>query len=266
MTHVAAELEAKFAEGHVLTVHAFVYRLIGLYFLELASIAVIIILLADFLIDHLLLMLDLLLPDLLDDLWWFLIPAERTLDDAIVVHLVLGPLREALEVEGVHADSGAGGDCIAFYDLHVADSAEIVVVVLVLVLLNDHILAGEADLDVFQEIGDLVVVDAAVGDDVPEFFIGVGGPEEERVVGGEVEDLEERMEGVHAVLRGGIAGAFELVADGDLEFYSFGVFENKTSTPRYAHQVELLELGDEGLGLAALELLLLLGLRLRHTI
>lgn len=51
-------------------------------------------------------------------------------------------------------------------------------------------------------------MDAAVGDDVPEFFIGVGGPEEEGVVAGEVEDLEERMEGMHAVLGGSIAGAF----------------------------------------------------------
>lgn len=152
MTHVPAELEAKLAEGHVLAVHALVYRLIGLYFLELASITVIIILLAYFLIDHLLLMLHLLLPDLLDDLRWFLVPTERALDDSIVVHFMLGPLREALEMEGVHADSSASGDCIAFYNLHVADCAEIVIIVFVLILLNDHILAGKTDLDVFQEI------------------------------------------------------------------------------------------------------------------
>ena len=92
-------------------------------------------------------------------------------------------------MEGVHAYGGAGGDCIAFDDLHVADGAEIVIIVLVLILLDDHVLAGEADLDVFEEVGDLVVVDASVGDDVAEFLVGVGVPEEEWVVGGEVEDL-----------------------------------------------------------------------------
>ena len=208
VAHVASKLEAELAERHILAVHALVDRFIGLDLLELAPIAVIIILLAYFLVDHLFLMLDLLLPYLLDDFRRLLVPAERTLDDAVVVHLVLGPLREALEMEGVHADGGAGGDCIALDDLHVADGAEVVVVVLVLVLLDDHILAGEADLDVLEEVRDLVVVDAAVGDDVAQFLVGVGGAEEERVVGGEVEDLQQRVEGVHAVLRCGIAGAF----------------------------------------------------------
>lgn len=261
-----SELEAKLAKGDVLAVHALVHRLIGLNLLELAPITVIIIFLADFLIDHLLLMLHLFLPDLLDDLRWFLVAAERALDYAVVVEFVLGPLRETLEVEGVHADSGAGGDCIAFYDLHVADGAQIVIVILVLIFLDDHVLAGKADLDVFEEVGDLVIVDAAVGDDVAQLLVGVCMPEEEWVVAGQVEYLKKGVESVHAVLGGGVTGAFELVADGDLEFYSLGVFENKACTSRYAHQVEFLEFGDEGPGLDALELLLLLGLGLRHQI
>lgn len=119
-------------------------------------------------------MFDFLLPYLLDDFRRFFIPAERTLDDAVIVHLMLGPLCEALKMEGVHADSSAGGHCIAFDDLHMANGAEIVIIILDLVLLDDHIFARKTYLHILEEVRDLIVMDPSIGNDVPQFFISVG--------------------------------------------------------------------------------------------
>ena len=52
---------------------------------------------------------------------------------------MVGPLGEALEMEGIPADSVAGGDGVALDDLHVADRAEVVLIILI-ILLNYHIL------------------------------------------------------------------------------------------------------------------------------
>lgn len=173
-----SELEAKLTKCHIFAIHTLVYRFIGFDFLKLAPITVIIILLPYFFIDHLFLMFNFLLPYLLDDFRRFLIPAEWTLDDAVIVHLMFGPLREALKMEGVHAYSSTGGDCITFDDLHMANGAEIVIIILILLLLDDHIFARKAYLHVFQEVRDLVIMDPTIGNDVPQFFIRVGMPEQ----------------------------------------------------------------------------------------
>jgi hypothetical protein len=89
-------------------------------------------------------------------------------------------------VEGVSADGGAGGGGVALDYLHVADCAK-VIIILIFLFFDDDIPPGYFDFGVFEEVAEFVVVDAAVGDDVPELFVVVGVAEEEGVVGRDVE-------------------------------------------------------------------------------
>jgi hypothetical protein len=210
----------------------------------LAAIAVVVVLLAYFAVVQLLAVLVLLLLYLSDDFGWLLISAERALHHPVVLELVLGPLHEAVQVEGVAADGGAGSGGVALHDLHVADGAEVVVLVFIL-LLDDHVAAGHLDLGVLQELGELVVVDPAVGDDVPQFLVGVLPLEEQAVLGWEVEDLNEHVEGVRALaVLGCLAGALELVAYCDFELDAADVFEYEAGPAGDAGEVELVPAVD----------------------
>ena len=76
-------------------------------------------------------------------------------------------------MEGISAYGGARGGCIAFYYLHVADRAE-VIIVFVFFLFNDHVSSWYFYFRVFQEVTEFVIMDASVGDYISEFFIVVG--------------------------------------------------------------------------------------------
>jgi hypothetical protein len=69
---------------------------------------------------------------------------------------------------------------------------------------------------------------------------------------------------VHAVARSGVARAFELISNGNLEFDSFHIFEDEACSARNSHKVELLEFADHRFGLLVLQFQLLLSFCLRH--
>lgn len=118
-----ANLKAEFTKGDILALNAFVDSLIGLYFLHLASITIVIILLSNFFIDKLLLVLNFFLPNFFDDFWRFFISTERAFDDSVVFELMLRPLGKAIQVKSIPANSCASCYCVTFYDLHMANGA-----------------------------------------------------------------------------------------------------------------------------------------------
>lgn len=104
---VSSEAEAVFAEGDVFAVYALVDGFVGAYFPELATVAVVVVLLSDLFVDELLFDHVLLLFDLADDIWCLLVAAQRAFHHSVVLDLVLGPLAETLQVERVPAYSRA---------------------------------------------------------------------------------------------------------------------------------------------------------------
>ena len=171
MLDVLAQLETVFTKSDIFTMHAFVDGLAASDLPELTPVTVVVELLANFLVDLLLFEHVLFLPDLPDDICWLFITAEGAFDHIIVLHLVLGPLAEAFEVEGVAADGVAGGGCVAFDDLHVADGTEKILIFII--FLDDDIFPEHLDLSVLQKLLDLVIVDPSVGDDISELLIVV---------------------------------------------------------------------------------------------
>lgn len=89
---------------------------------------------------------------------------------------MFGPLHETFEMEGVSTDCSTWCSGIAFDDLGVADRTK--VVLLLVLLFDDDISSGNLYLDIFQEIRDFVLVNATIGDDIPQFFVIIGMPEE----------------------------------------------------------------------------------------
>lgn len=79
-------------------------------------------------------------------------------------------------MEGIPTNSSTRGRGIAFDDLSVANSAEIVF--LFVFFLNDDIAPGYLYFDIFQKIRDFVLMNTAVCDNIPKFFVIIGMPEE----------------------------------------------------------------------------------------
>ena len=175
MFDVPAKFEATLAQSHILTVDTFIDCLVVANFPELTAIAIIAILLAYLLIDLLLFQHVFLLLDFPDNIRSLLVPAKRALHHIIVLHLVLDPLTETLQVKCVVTDRMAGGSRITFHDLHVTDCTEVVLVLIL--LLHDDVPPQDLDLCVLQKLFNFVVVYAPVRDDVPEFLVVVFVPE-----------------------------------------------------------------------------------------
>lgn len=89
---------------------------------------------------------------------------------------MFGPLHETFKMEGVSTDCSTRCSGIALDDLSVADRTK--VVLLLVLLFDDHISSGNFNLDVLQKIRYFVLVYATIGDDIPQFFVIVGKPEE----------------------------------------------------------------------------------------
>jgi hypothetical protein len=151
-------------------------------FPELAPIAVVHVLFAYLLVKLLLFEHVLLLFDLSDDVGSFLIPAQWALDYVVILHLVLCPLTETFQVEGVPTYGRAGCRGIVFYYLHVAYSTEIILVLIF--FLDDHISSVHFYFGVLQELLHFIVVDAPISNDVSQFFVVVGVSEQQVVVFG----------------------------------------------------------------------------------
>lgn len=79
------------------------------------------------------------------------------------------PLTETLQMEGISTDGCAGCGSITFYNLHVADSAKIILVLIF--FLKDDISAAHFYFGVFEKFFYFIVVNASIGNDVPQFFV-----------------------------------------------------------------------------------------------
>lgn len=76
-------------------------------------------------------------------------------------------------MEGVAADACAAGDGVAFDDLHVADGAEVLHVVLIFLLNDNALLATTFLLYAFQEVANPIRVYSSIGDKISQVLIGV---------------------------------------------------------------------------------------------
>lgn len=261
---VSAQSEAILAEGHIFAMYALIDGFVCAYFSELAPIAVVVVLLAHLFVDELLFEHVLFLFDFADDIGSLLVSAEGALDNSVVFDFVLGPLTEAIQMEGVPADSGAGGSSIALDDLHVAYGAKVVIVLIL--LLKDHVAPRDLDFGIFEEIFDFVIVDSSIGDDISELLVVIFVAEDEGVVFGDVEDIGEGVQGMDAVpVVGTFAGALELIADSDLKLGAVYVFEYEAGSASDTNKVKLLSALEQHLDFLFFQLLGFLFARLRHT-
>ena len=212
------QFETVVAKGNIFTMHTLVHSFVGADFPKLTTITVVVVLVAAyFFADLLFLQLILFLFDLSHDIWRFFVPAKRTLNHPIILNLVFCPLHKTVQVEGVLAHSGAGGSSIASNNLHMANRAE-VVIVLVLLFLYYHIPPWDLYLCILQKVRELVVMDATVCYNVAQFLIRIKVFKQQWVVQRQVEDLSEHVQCVYALETASCGtGALELVADSDLE-------------------------------------------------
>lgn len=107
---------------------------------------------------------------------------------------MFGPLAEAVQVKGVPTDGSASCSGIALDDLHVANSAQILLVLVF--FLENNVSAWYFDFGVLEKVFYFVVVNSTTGDDVSEFFIVVAVSKEQGVVFRDVEDVREYVESV----------------------------------------------------------------------
>ena len=149
--------------------HTFVYCLAASDLPELTPITIIIKLLPDFLVDLLFLEHILFLLDLPDDIRWFFITAKRALDHIIVLHLVFGPLTEALEMKSVSTNGMTGGSGVTLDDLHVANGTEKVLILVI--FFDDHIFPEHLDLGVLQKLLHLVIMNPSIGYNISQLLI-----------------------------------------------------------------------------------------------
>lgn len=149
---------------------------VGADFSELAPVTVVHVLFAYLLVELLLLEHVLFFLDLSDDVGSFFVSTKWTLDYVVILHFVLRPLTEALQVKGVSAYGGAGSRRIVFDDLHVANSTQMILILIF--LLDDHISSVHFYLGVLEKFLYFVVVDAPISNDIPQFFVVVGMSEQ----------------------------------------------------------------------------------------
>ena len=146
--------------------HAFIHGLIGPNLFQLAFITIVVKLFPYLLIDDLLLQLILFLLDVIDNLWWFLIPTERTLDNSAILELVVGPLAKTIQMKDVLTLSSTGGHGVAPDYLCLAYSANIVLIIVLIFLLDNDTLLGKIGLDVLHKIRDLIIMDPSISNDI----------------------------------------------------------------------------------------------------
>ena len=240
-----ASLETAGTQHKVLTEHAFVGILVVAYLLQLASLAIVVKLHAHLLADVLLLLLHLLLDQTHHELLVLLVSAQGAVDGQFTLRPVLCPLLKTLQMEPILAAGHALRDQIPSHHLLVADGAQIVLV-LVRLLHNQLVLLVIGWPHELQELGDLVLLDPVVRHHVSQFLVKIGGLPHKRVAGRDVEDLgehEERVGAVVVALRA--AGAFELVADGDLVLPVVQILEDEASVACDAGQVQSRKVFEE---------------------
>lgn len=141
-------------------------------------------------------------------------------------------------MKSISTDVSAGGDGIAFDDLHVTNGAEILHIVFVF-FFHNNVFLGNFFLDKPQKVENSIRVDSSIGDNVSEVFVSIFGLKQQLMVLRDVEDLSQDVQGVYAVVEAFIgAGAFDFVADGDFEFDSPEVFENEAGPAGDSDKVE----------------------------
>ena len=168
--------ETVLTEGDVFTMNALIDRFFGAYFSKLTSIAVIVILFPDLLVDELFFDHILFFFDLSDDLWCFFISAQRTFHNSIIFDFMFSPLTETIQMESVSTNSMTWGSGITFDYLHMTDRTKIIFV-FILILLENDVSTWHFYFDVFKEILHLVVMDATICYDVSQLFVVVLMPE-----------------------------------------------------------------------------------------
>ena len=84
-------------------------------------------------------------------------------------------------------------------------------------------------------------MDAPIRDDVPQLLVGINRSVQQWVLVGQIENLDEGVERVGAVSqRGGVARAFQLIPNGQLEFSAMDILEDEACAPCNAYQVKFL--------------------------
>lgn len=173
MFDVLSKLEAVVTKNDILTVTTLINGFVRIDFSEFTAIAIEIVLFAANLFrDQLFLNFILFLFDFSHDFRRLLVPTKWAFDNPIILELMLGPLRKAVQMKGISADSGTRSSCITFDNLHVADSTKIILL-LIFFLLDYHAPFGNFHLDVFEKVGNFVFVNAPIGNNVPKLFIVV---------------------------------------------------------------------------------------------
>ena len=166
-------IEASCTKGHILTSHTFVNRFRRLDLLKLATIAVVIKLLANLPTVDILQMLILLQFKFLQILGWLLIPAQGAFNHAMFRHLMLSPLGKTFDMEGILAFLLTDNSGIPLDNLHLTNRTHVFRLFLQILVSLLHDDLGQALLGVLEELGDLVGVDDPAGDNISQLLIGI---------------------------------------------------------------------------------------------
>ena len=128
---MSSKSETILAEGNILAMNTFIHCFLSTNLSQLAPITIVVVFLPYLLVDLLLFQHIFFFFDFSDNVSRFFISAKWTFHHIIVLHLMLGPLTETLEVESISADCMAGSSDIALDYLHVTDGTEKIFILII---------------------------------------------------------------------------------------------------------------------------------------
>ena len=153
--------------------------------------------------------------------------------------LVFCPLCKTLYVEGVHTLGLTCCQRIAFHDFHLTNRTNIFWLLLQILVFFLHYYPGKPILCIFEKICNFVRVDDPIRNDVPKFFYRICILREKGMRHWQVEDLRQNVESVQAVRSLlGITRTLQIIANGDFEFNSVHVLEDKAGPTRNTNKIE----------------------------
>ena len=124
-----------------------------------------------------------------------------------------------------------------FSNLHPANSTNILVLIIFSLFLHDDAFRGSI-FDALEKICDLVGVYDPVGHEISKFFVSVFVLAEEGMVNRDSEDFCEDVDGMNAVQIFDVAGALEIISDGDFELGSVHALEDEAGSAGDSDKVE----------------------------
>ena len=136
------------------------------------------------------------LTDLPYYLWRLFISTKRAFHHFVTYHLVFGPLRKALEMEGIPANCRTSCSGITSHYLSLTYCASILFLIFIFILFDNDISSGHFNLSVSQKFFNFVVVNPTIGDNISKFFIIIFVSVEEGMILRKIEDVSEGVEGV----------------------------------------------------------------------